>query len=140
VEQVITAIETVEALDADWSAVVDRIAHLDPAAIMITDFIARELAAFQRLIVRRVPQALVYAIYAPSVPEFLQLVGPAAEGLVWATMTGTYSDLLGQHFAITTRARSGGHQAALMRESPTTRSTCWRRPGWPCPTPHASVP
>jgi len=95
----ITAIETVPALDADWSAVVDRIARLDPAAIMITDFLARELAAFQCLIVRRVPQALVYAIYAPSVPEFLQLAGPAAEGLVWATMTGTYSDLLGQHFA-----------------------------------------
>lgn len=95
----ITAIETVPALDADWPAVVGRIGRLDPAAIMITDFLAAELAAFQRLIVRRAPQALVYAVYAPSVPEFLKLAGSAAEGLVWATMTGTYSDPLGQHFA-----------------------------------------
>jgi branched-chain amino acid transport system substrate-binding protein len=95
----ITSIETVPALDADWPAVVDRIGRLDPAAIMITDFLAGELAAFQRLIVRRAPQALVYAVYAPSVPEFLKFAGPAAEGLVWATMTGTYSDLLGRHFA-----------------------------------------
>jgi branched-chain amino acid transport system substrate-binding protein len=65
---------------------------------MITQFLASELASFQRLIVRRLPRALVYAIYAPSVPEFLELAGPASEGLVWATVTGTYSDRLGRRF------------------------------------------
>lgn len=94
----IASVETVPALDADWSAVVERIGRLDPAAIMITQFLAGELASFQRLIVRRLPRALVYAIYAPSVPEFLELAGPASEGLVWATVTGTYSDRLGRRF------------------------------------------
>jgi branched-chain amino acid transport system substrate-binding protein len=94
----ITSIETVPALDADWPAVTERIGRLDPAAIMVTQFLAGELASFQRLIVRRLPGALVYAIYAPSVPEFLELAGPASEGLVWATVTGTYSDRLGRRF------------------------------------------
>lgn len=94
----ISGVETVPALGADWPAVAERMEQLDPAAIMITQFLAGELASFQRLIVQRLPGALVYAIYAPSVPEFLELAGPASEGLVWATVTGTYSDMLGRRF------------------------------------------
>jgi branched-chain amino acid transport system substrate-binding protein len=94
----ISGVETVPALGADWPAVAERMERLDPAAIMITEFLASELASFQRLIVQRLPRALVYAIYAPSVPEFLELAGPAGEGLVWATVTGTYSDRLGRRF------------------------------------------
>jgi branched-chain amino acid transport system substrate-binding protein len=94
----ITGVETIPALGADWQAVAERMEQLDPAAIMITQFLAGELASFQRLIVQRLPAALVYAIYAPSVPEFLELAGPAGEGLVWATVTGTYSDMLGRRF------------------------------------------
>ncbi|HEY1319410.1 MAG TPA: ABC transporter substrate-binding protein, partial [Streptosporangiaceae bacterium] len=94
----ITGVETIPALGADWPAVAERMEQLDPAAIMITQFLAGELASFQRLIVQRLPGALVYAIYAPSVPEFLELAGPASEGLVWATVTGTYSDMLGRRF------------------------------------------
>jgi branched-chain amino acid transport system substrate-binding protein len=94
----ITSVETVPALGADWPAVTERIERLNPAAIMITQFLAGELASFQRLIVQRLPELLVYAIYAPSVPEFLELAGQASEGLVWATVTGTYSDRLGRRF------------------------------------------
>jgi branched-chain amino acid transport system substrate-binding protein len=94
----ITGVETIPALGADWPAVAERMERLDPAAIMITQFLAGELASFQRLIVQRLPGALVYAIYAPSVPEFLELAGPASEGLVWATVTGTYGDMLGRRF------------------------------------------
>ena len=94
----ITSIETVPALGGDWPVVAERIERLDPAAIMITQFLAGELASLQRLIVQRLPELLVYAIYAPSVPEFLDLAGPASEGLVWATVTGTYSDRLGRRF------------------------------------------
>lgn len=95
----IADVVTVPAIGTDWRPVVSRLQRLDPAAVMITQFLASELAAFQRLVVRHLPEALVYAIYAPSVPEFLQLAGAAAEGLVWATVTGTYSDLLGRRFS-----------------------------------------
>ena len=36
--------------------------------------------------------ALVFAVYSPSVPEFLETARDAAEGLVWSTVTGTYGD------------------------------------------------
>jgi branched-chain amino acid transport system substrate-binding protein len=94
----IAAARTVPGIGADWAAVVAQLERLDPAAIMIAQFLAGELAAFQRQASVRLPDTLIYAIYAPSVPEFLQDAGQAAEGLVWATVTGTYDDSIGQSF------------------------------------------
>ena len=94
----IAAVQTVPAIGADWSAVVDQLSRLSPAAVMITQFLAGELADFQRLAAARLPDSQIYAIYSPSVPEFLEFAGRSAEGLVWATVTGTYDDAIGQRF------------------------------------------
>jgi branched-chain amino acid transport system substrate-binding protein len=94
----IGSVDTVAPIGADWRGVISSLERIDPAAVMITQFLASELADFQREIVRRLPQVLVYAVYAPSVPEFLELAGAAAEGLLWSTVTGTYSDSIGRQF------------------------------------------
>ncbi|HEU5418730.1 MAG TPA: ABC transporter substrate-binding protein [Streptosporangiaceae bacterium] len=104
----IVAARTVPATGADWAAVTSDLERLDPAAVMIAQFLTGELATFQVHAAARLPGTLVYAIYAPSVPEFLQLAGPAAEGLVWATVTGTYDDSIGHRFR-------DGYQAAFGR-------------------------
>jgi branched-chain amino acid transport system substrate-binding protein len=91
-------VETVEPWGVDWTSIVERIVRADPAAIMITQFLASELADFQRAITRRAPHMLVYATYTPSIPEFLELAGPSAEGIIWTTATGTYSDAIGRSF------------------------------------------
>ena len=84
---------------ARWADVVDVIHRTDPDAILVTDFLPEELAGFQRAFAATPTEALVYAVYSPSVPEFLELAGEAAEGLLWSTVTGTYGDPLGQEFA-----------------------------------------
>ncbi len=94
----ISAARTVPAIGADWVALVDELELLEPAAVMIAQFLAGELASFQRLAAVRLPATVIYAIYAPSVPEFLKLAGTDAEGIVWATVTGTYDDSIGQRF------------------------------------------
>ena len=104
----IAQVLTVPPLGTDWPAILARVERHDPAAIMITQFLPGELAAFQRLVVERLPEALVYAVYTPSVPEFCQLAGAAAEGLVWATVTGTYGRA-GRRFAAD-YARAFGRQ------------------------------
>jgi len=108
----IAAARTVPAIGAGWAGVVSELERIDPVAVMIAQFLAGELAAFQRHACARLPDTLVYAIYAPSVPEFLQDAGPAAEGLVWATVTGTYDDSIGQSFRASYEAAFG------------------KRPGW----------
>ena len=94
----ISSARTVPAIGADWSALVTELERLEPAAVMIAQFLAGELAAFQRLAAARLPGTVIYAIYAPSVPEFLEAAGRHAEGIVWATLTGTYSDSIGRRF------------------------------------------
>lgn len=94
----IVLVETVEPMGVNWTLIVERIIRADPAAVMITQFLVSELASFQQEITHRAPNVLVYATYTPSIPEFLELAGPAAEGIIWTTATGTYSDAIGQGF------------------------------------------
>jgi branched-chain amino acid transport system substrate-binding protein len=94
----VAGVHYVEAQDADWRGVVDVIHRTDPGAVLVTDFLPAELAAFQRAFVASPTDAIVYSVYSPSVPEYLQVAGRAAEGVLWSTVTGTYGDGVGQRF------------------------------------------
>jgi branched-chain amino acid transport system substrate-binding protein len=84
--------------DVDWQLVIERIRSADPAVVVVTHFNPSEAARFQRAFVVAGVTALVYMIYAPSLPAFLREAGMDAEGVVWSTVTGTYSDALGEGF------------------------------------------
>jgi len=94
----VAGVHHVAAQAARWDDVVDVVHRTDPDAILVTDFIPDELAGFQRAFAADPTEALVYAVYSPSVPEFLELAGEAAEGMLWSTVTGTYGDPVGQEF------------------------------------------
>jgi branched-chain amino acid transport system substrate-binding protein len=91
--------DLIPAIDADWKEVIAGLGRLAPAAVMITNFLPAELTQFQRHFVAAAPPTLAYAVYTPSVPEFSALAGPSAEGLIWSTVTGTYSDTIGLGFS-----------------------------------------
>ena len=103
----ICAARTVPAIAADWASLTGELERLEPAAVMIAQFLAGELAAFQRFAAARLPATVIYAIYAPSVPEFLKVAGCHAEGIVWSTVTGTYDDAIGQRFRADYAGRYG---------------------------------
>jgi branched-chain amino acid transport system substrate-binding protein len=94
----VNGVHSVSARDADWGSVVELIHRTDPDAILVTDFLPAELAGFQRRFVATPTDALVFAVYSPSVPQFMEIAGGAAEGLVWSTVTGTYGDDMGEGF------------------------------------------
>ena len=85
--------------DPDWSAVMRRVREAEPSAVMVTCFSPALLAEFVREFRRNPVEALVYGLYSPSVPGFLERAGAAAEGLLWATVTGLYNDSIGRGFA-----------------------------------------
>ncbi len=85
--------------DADVQRIVDQVHAAEPAVLVLALFVPAELAAFQRAFHAAPTDALVYGIYAPSVPEYRELAGPAAEGVVWSTVTGRYGDRIGRRFA-----------------------------------------
>jgi branched-chain amino acid transport system substrate-binding protein len=94
----IDSLVSVATHDADWSTALRQIRAAAPAAVMLSHFVPAEVAAFQRSFAADPTDSLVYGIYAPSVPDYLDLAGAAAEGVVWATVSGLYADQLGVSF------------------------------------------
>lgn len=92
-------VERVDFLRPAWRRVLDVIGRREPAAVMVATWVEPSLLDFLRRFRATGSAALVYAIYAPSVPGFLERAGALAEGLSWATVIGTYQDDLGGHFA-----------------------------------------
>ncbi|MBI3647826.1 MAG: ABC transporter substrate-binding protein [Actinobacteria bacterium] len=95
----VALVERVPELGADWATVASRLREAEVGAVLIADYLPGELAGFQRAFASEPIESLVYAVYTPSIPEFLTLAGRAADGIVWSTVTGTYSDPLGSRFA-----------------------------------------
>jgi len=50
---------------------------------------------------------LVYQQYGPSVPEYLDLAGDAANGIIWATVLGLLPDKIGNDFRSRYNAKFG---------------------------------
>ena len=79
--------ETVPFGMAEWGPILSRIESADPAYVTFwhldpTDA-ARFMQQFREHFEDNGLNALVYMQYTPSIPEFLQLAGEAAEGLIW---------------------------------------------------------
>ena len=81
-----------------WAEVANRMRGTEPGAVMIGDYLVEGAVAFLDSFLRDPSDTLLYSLYAPSVPEFRARMGNKADGLLWATVTGTYSDPLARSF------------------------------------------
>lgn len=81
-----------------WREQGRKLAQLAPAAIMIGSYFVDETIPFIRAFLADPSPTVLYALYAPSIPRFRIDMGAEAEGLLWATTTGTYSDQVARQF------------------------------------------
>lgn len=97
----LTTIPVKDRLDADdsWGEAARTAQRSDLAAVMIGSYFPTDNAQFIRAFQDAPGEALIYSSYAPSVPIFRAMLRDAAEGVLWATTTGTYSDSVGTAFA-----------------------------------------
>jgi branched-chain amino acid transport system substrate-binding protein len=91
----------------DWDGVIDRIHRLDPAAIVLASYFSEDSVSFQRAFLARPIASLIYNLYSPSVPTYREELGDLANGVLWATTTGLYSDRIGNDFTLRYRKRYG---------------------------------
>jgi branched-chain amino acid transport system substrate-binding protein len=83
----------------DWGPVMQAIKQEGAGTIMLDYWVGAEEAAFcQQFVADPVKGALVYIQYGASQPEFLNVAGSAAEGVVWSTVLGVYNDAQGAEF------------------------------------------
>ncbi len=85
--------------DEDWAAAAKVVRANPPAAVLIGHYFVDGTVAFLQELMADPPPTLVYTLYAPSVPSFREVLGPLSEGVLWATVSGTYSDEVGRGFA-----------------------------------------
>ncbi|GAA4847574.1 hypothetical protein GCM10023201_44240 [Actinomycetospora corticicola] len=90
-----------------WHAAGARAAADDPAAVMMGSYLVDDHVAFVEGFRGAGGAGLLYGIYAPSVPELRVRLGALADGILWATTTGTYPDRLGRAFAARYARRFG---------------------------------
>lgn len=95
----IVQFDSYTAPQADWGGVLARIRKHDPDVVFQSDYLPGDEASFIKQFAQAPTRSLVYQLYAPSVPEYLELAGDAADGVMWATTTGTmFDDELGKRF------------------------------------------
>jgi branched-chain amino acid transport system substrate-binding protein len=78
--------------EAGWGEVVEVIMREGVEAVLVGTFIEQHLLAFLGEIQGSDHRPLVYSVWAPSAPGFLERAGHLAEGLVWATVIGGYAN------------------------------------------------
>lgn len=83
----------------DWGPVMQAVKAEGAGVVMLDYWVGAEEAAFcQSFVADPVKGALVYIQYGPSQPEFLNIAGEAANGMVWSTVLGVYDDKQGAAF------------------------------------------
>jgi branched-chain amino acid transport system substrate-binding protein len=101
------AVEDTDDDGSRWGQAASSLNRLQPAAVMIGSYFVADHKRFIDRVRAECLRALLYSIYAPSIPEFRRRLRANSEGVVWATTTGTYSDRMGQEFAARYRQRFG---------------------------------
>lgn len=104
----ITMKETVSAGNtADWGPVLSQVRDNPPSILFSSDYNPADDAALAKQLAADPIPCLVYQQYGPSVPEYLDLAGEAANGIIWSTVLGLLPDPIGDDFRKRYEAKFG---------------------------------
>ena len=90
--------EKVTAPLSEWGPVLAKVREVAPDLVVNTDWLATDLAAFTKQFMASPTPSLVYEQFGPSTPEYLELAGDAANGVIWSTTVGVLPDKMGEDF------------------------------------------
>ena len=117
----------------DWNMTLDRLHQLDPAVIVLASYFVEDSIDFHRAFSARPIPALLYKLYSPSIPVYQQTLGASAEGVLWATTTGLYHDVIAESFVRQYRqaySRSPGQShASISYDRINLLAGAWSRTG-----------
>lgn len=83
---------------SDWGPLLSGVRGEDVAVLFTTTFSPADNAAMIQQFVENPMPAVLYQQYGPSVPEYQELAGDAANGVVWSTVLGRLADERGQNW------------------------------------------
>ncbi|MBY6059280.1 ABC transporter substrate-binding protein [Leisingera daeponensis] len=120
-------------LSPDWGVVMAKLEKMEPSVILLATYMVEDSIAFQQAFSAHPLPALVYKLYSPSIPVYRSTLGKSAEGVVWATTTGLYSDTIGKTFQTSFEAshgrRPGRSHAGIAFDRINLLAGAWSRVG-----------
>ena len=96
----------------DWTPMIAKAKESGAAVVFNTHWNPADHAALMKQWAADPPDAFLYLQYGASVPEFLEIAGDSANGVVWATVLGTMNDASAWPSRSATR-RSGARPAGF---------------------------
>ncbi len=80
--------ETITFGTVEYTPILSRIRAESPDVIINTDLVPSDLVAFMKQFRENPTRSLFITAFGAAAPEFIQLGGPAVEGVIWTTMLG----------------------------------------------------
>jgi branched-chain amino acid transport system substrate-binding protein len=72
----------------DWRPIITKIRQDPPDLVINTDYLPNNAATFLKQFLEQPTNSLLFLQYAPSVPEFVSLTGPASTGVLYDLLGG----------------------------------------------------
>jgi branched-chain amino acid transport system substrate-binding protein len=108
---------------SDWGPLLSKVRDNPPGFLFTTTYNPADNAAMIKQWVANPLPCMLYQQYGPSVPEYLELAGDAANGVIWATVLGFLPDAIGDDFRQRYEAKFG--QAPGWANAPGTYDETW---------------
>lgn len=99
--------ETVPFPNNQWGPVLAKLREDPPAAILVTHFLAQDLAQFMTQFLTQPTPSLIYMQYGPSLPVFREIGGASINGVIYSTVIGGLPDDFGAEFRQAYKAKFG---------------------------------
>jgi len=99
--------ETVPFPTSQWGSVLAKLREDPPAAILVTHFLAQDLAQFMTQFLTQPTQSLIYMQYGPSLPVFREIGGESINGVIYSTLIGGLPDAFASDFRAAYKAKFG---------------------------------
>ena len=102
----------------DWTPTLTKIRNNPPSVIAMNDGIVGDDALFIRHFSDLPTNSLIYQVFTPSTPEYLEVTGDLANGVVWSTVIGLLPDKIGKDFRARYRKRWNGDEPSFGAAGP----------------------
>jgi branched-chain amino acid transport system substrate-binding protein len=102
----------------DWTPTLTKIRDNPPSVIAMNDGIVGDDSLFIKQFSDLPTKSLIYQVFTPSTPEYFDVVGDLADGVIWSTVIGILPDEIGNDFRTRYRARWDGDEPSFGAAGP----------------------
>jgi branched-chain amino acid transport system substrate-binding protein len=103
----VSLFEQIQSPQNEWGPVLGKVRSTPPDIVFLASATLGDQVSFIKQFTQDPTKSIVYGQYIPSLKEYRQQSGPAANGAIWSTMTGVLPTTAGKNFRAAFQKRFG---------------------------------